>query len=156
MGSSPQDSRRSGFRKRPGAEIYFEHDVRREARDGAGHLLQRDGSGREEDERRFVQIVQEGDRELQAGSGSEDATRGRRELSGAGGSEPVPQAIAGHSLAGAVFADAQWQDDEGQARGRNYGRGERPRWSSQEKGGRAPDGGSEQGFRALSLVAPIQ
>src|SRR3984957_15953806 len=153
MGTSPQDSRRSGFRKRPGAEIYFEHDVRREAGDGAGHLLQRDGSGREEDERRFVQAVQEGDRELQAGAGSEDATRGWRELSGSGGSEPVPQAIAGDSLAELVSSDAQRQDHDRQAGGRNYGCGEWPRWSSQEKGGRAPHGGSEQGFRALSLVA---
>src|ERR1700722_19662400 len=153
MGSTAQDSRRSGFRERPGAKVYFEHDVRREAGDGAGHLLQRDGSGREEDQRRFVQVVQESDRELQAGAGSEDATRGRRELSGSGGSEPVPQAIAGDSLAGVVFADAQRQDHDRQAGGRNYGCGERPRWSSEEKGGRAPHGGSEQGFRALSLVA---
>ena len=93
------------YRQRPGAEVYFEHDVRRQALDRAGDFLQGDGPGGEKDQRRCVQAVQEGRRELQAGAGSEDATRGRRELSGSGGSESVPPAIAGDSLAGAVFAD---------------------------------------------------
>ena len=51
-------------------------------------------------------LVQEGGRELQAGAGSEDAARGRRELSGSGGSESVPAAIAGDSLAGVERARA--------------------------------------------------
>ena len=50
--------------------------------------------------------VQEGRRERQAGAGSQDAARGRRELPGSRGSESVPPAIAGHSLAAALRQDA--------------------------------------------------
>ncbi len=107
------------------------------------------------DERRRVQTVQEGRRELQAGAGSEVAARGRRELSGSGGSEPLPQAIAGDSLAGSVFADSRRKDHDRQVGRRNYGRCERPRRRGEEEGGRAPHGGGQQGFRALSLVARI-
>jgi len=53
----------------------------------------------QEEQRRRAETFQEGCGERQAGTGSEDATRGRRELSGAGGSESVPAAVAGHSLA---------------------------------------------------------
>ena len=45
------------------------------------------------------------------------------------------------------------QVDDRQAGRRNCGRGERPRRRGEEEGRRAPHGGSEQGFRALSLVA---
>src|SRR6266404_2451468 len=48
---------------------------------------------------------------------NEDASRGWRELSGSGGSEPVPAAVAGHSLAFAVFARACRQDHGRPARG---------------------------------------
>ena len=50
-----------------------------------------------------------------AGSGSEDAARGRRELSSAGGSESLPQAVAGDSLDRAVRAAAGWEIDGEQA-----------------------------------------
>ena len=66
---------------------------------------------------------------------------------------PFRQAIARDSLAGAVFAHARGQVDDRQAGGRNYGRGEWPRRRGEEEGRRSSHGGSEQGFRALSLVA---
>jgi len=73
--------------------------------DGAAGFLRRDGAGGEEDQRRRVEDFQESRGKREAGAGSEDAARGRRELPGAGGSESVPAAIAGHSLAAAVFAE---------------------------------------------------
>ena len=107
----------------------------------------------QEDERRRFQAFQEGGRELQAGAGSEDAARGRRELPGSGGSESVPQAVARDSLAGAVFAHARGQVNDRQAGGRNHGRGEWPRRRGEKEGRRSSHGGGQQGFRALSLVA---
>src|SRR5690348_17943912 len=104
MGSSAQDSGRSGVRQRSRAKVYFEHDVRRQALDRADDFLQRNGPSGEEDKRRRVQAFQEGDRELQADVGSEVAARWRSELPGACGSESVSEAIACHSLAGAVLA----------------------------------------------------
>ena len=72
------------------------------------------GPGGENHERRRVQAVEEGRRELQAGSGSEVAARGRRELSSAGGSESISAAIARDSLAGVVFADSRREDHDRQ------------------------------------------
>ena len=54
-----------------------------------------------------AEAFQEGHREREAAAGSEDAARGRRELSGSGGSESVPAAVAGDSLVVAVFAGAR-------------------------------------------------
>jgi len=58
-------------------------------------------------------VVQEGHREREADAGSEVAARGRRELPGAGGSESIPAAVAGDSLAVAACADASWANDDG-------------------------------------------
>src|SRR5690348_12385317 len=112
MGSSAQDSGRSGVRERSRAKVYFEHDVRRQALDRADDFLQRDGSSGQEDERRRVQAFQEGYRELQADAGSKVTARRRRELPGAGGSESVPEAVAGDSLAGALLAHAFGKVDD--------------------------------------------
>src|SRR5882762_9021840 len=110
-------SDRSGLCQRHRGEVYLLDDVGRQEVDGAARVLRRDGPGGEEDQRRCVENFQEGHREREAVAGSEDAARGRRELPGSGGSESVPQAIAGDSLAAAVFAGARGQDDGGQTRG---------------------------------------
>src|ERR1700680_3352283 len=136
MGTAPADPGRRGVRKRTGAEIHQQHDVRREAVDGADDFLQRDEAGGREGERRRVQAVQEGGGELQAGAGSEDATRGRRELPGAGGSESLPEAVAGDSLAGAVRAGAFGKEHDAEAGGRDSGCGGRTRGGGGEEGGR--------------------
>ena len=62
------------------------------------------------------------------------------------------QAVAGDSLAAAARAHASGQAHDGQAGGRIAGCGEWPGRRDEEEGRRAPHGGSEQGFRALSLV----
>src|SRR5260370_41292080 len=82
----------------------------------AQRVLRRHGPGGEEEQRRRTEDFQEGRREREAGAGSEDAARGRRELPGSRGSEPVPAAIAGDSLALAVFARTRRQDHDRQAR----------------------------------------
>jgi len=89
MGSSAQDSRRSGFRKATCTEIYFEHDVRRQARDGASHLYNAWIRSR----RRRTTIrsnCQESDRNCKAVLEVKTRRVGGQ-LSGSGGSEPVPQ-----------------------------------------------------------------
>ena len=53
---------------------------------------------KERSQRRSVEAVQEGGRELQAAAGSEDAARGRRQLSGAGGGSEQPAHFAGDPL----------------------------------------------------------
>src|SRR5205807_9650852 len=110
---SPGD--RPGLRQRPGGKVYLLDDVGWQEEHGAACVLRRDGPGGEKDQRRCVEDFQEGRREREAGAGSEDAARGRRELSGSGGSKPFSQAVAGHSLAAAVFAGTRGQDDGGQA-----------------------------------------
>src|ERR1700674_3486101 len=108
---------RSGLCQRHRGEVHLLDDVGRQEVDRATSVLRRDGSGGEEDQRRCLEDFQESHREREAVAGSENAARGRRELPGSGGSESVPQAVAGDSLAAAVFAGARGQDDGGQARG---------------------------------------
>src|SRR4029077_7504139 len=95
--AAPSD--RSGLCQRHCGEVHLLDDVGRQEVDGATRVLRRDGSSGEEDQRRCAEDFQEGYREREAAAGSEDAARGRRELPGSGGSEPVPEAVAGDSLA---------------------------------------------------------
>src|SRR5207247_2252840 len=111
----PGAAARSGLQQRPGDEVYLFDDVGRQTLDGAARLLRRDGPGGQENERRRAQGFQESDRKREAGSGSENTARGRRELSGTGGSESLPAAVVGHPLAAAVRARPRREDHGGQA-----------------------------------------
>ena len=73
-----------------------------------------------------LKIFQEGRRKRQAGAGSQDAARGRRELPGSGRSQSVPPAVAGDSLASALRAHAFGQDDDRQAGRRAARCGQQP------------------------------
>src|ERR1700688_4622941 len=150
--STARSDYRFRIRQRPRAEVYQFDDVRRQALDRAAHFLRRDGSDRAENERRSAEGVQEGHRERQAGAGSEDAARGRRELPGSGRSKSVPSAIARDSLPAALRAHALGQNDDRQAGRGVDGCRQRPRRRDEKEGRRAPHGRSQQGVRALSLV----
>src|SRR2546427_7400843 len=110
-------SDRPGLCQRHCGEVHLLDDVGRQEVDGAARVLWRDGPGGEEDQRRCLEDFQESHRERETVAGSEDPPRGRCELSGSGGSESVPQTVAGDSLAATVFAGARGQNDGGQARG---------------------------------------
>ena len=78
--------------------------------------------------------------------------RGRRDLSGACRSPPLPPAGAGHALACGLCPLPGGENHGAQARRRTDGRGGRPRYGSQAAGRHAPHGGSESGVRALPLL----
>src|SRR5258708_31274104 len=109
-GQPPQARSRSGLRQRPGLKVYLFDDVGRQEEHRTARVLRRDGSDGQKDQRRRLEAFQEGGRKRQAAAGSKDPASGRRQLSGSGGSESVPPAIAGDSLDFAVFAGTRRQD----------------------------------------------
>ena len=107
---------------------------------------------KERSRRRSVEAVQEGGRELQAAAGSEDAARGRRQLSGSGGSAAEPPHQSGDPLDSDQCPFAAGKGHAGEAGERIERRRQSARRRNQEERRRSPHGGSQQGFRALPLV----
>src|SRR5581483_1868442 len=106
---------RSRLRKRSRGEIHLLDDVGRKKEHRAACVLRRDGSGRQEDQRRCAEGFQEGVGKRQARARSQDAPCRRRELPGSRGSESLPPPVTGDSLDFAVFARAFRQVHGGQA-----------------------------------------
>ncbi len=65
---------------------------------------------------------------------------------------PFRRAVAGHSLAAAVFPGRAGKTMIDKLADELDRRGQRPRRRNEEEGRRAPHGGSQQGLRALPLV----
>ena len=78
--------------------------------------------------------------------------RGRRQLSGAGGSECRSAHFAGDPLAGDVLPRSRGKGNDRQVEQRIARRRQRQRRGHQEERRRAPHGRSEQGLCALSVV----
>src|SRR6202020_1742711 len=92
-------SSRSDLQLDAGHEVCELDDVGRQEVDRAGHLLYRHDQPGAEGWRRGAEAVQEGDRELQAATGSKEPARGRRELPGADRSSAGAADFSCHSVA---------------------------------------------------------
>ena len=100
-----------------------------------------------------LKAVQEGRRERQAAARSEDAARGRRQLSGADRSAAEPAHVAWRSAGSCINARvAPGKGMPEKLANELNDAANHARRGDQEEGRRPPHGGGQQGFRALPLV----